>query len=88
MQIVDTRRSSPIFQAPGYEATVNREILVVEKFSQSHKATKFNLMKYILQQSFSTTYNLNITGIPDLPTFIVLSITASVQVSQSHGHTR
>ena len=37
--------------------TVNREILVIEKFSKSHKATKINLTKYFLQRIFSTTNN-------------------------------
>ena len=37
--------------------TVNREIFVVEKFSQSHQATKINLTKYFLQRIFSTANN-------------------------------
>ena len=32
--------------------TINQEIFVVEKFSQLHKATKFNLTKYFLQWIF------------------------------------
>ena len=36
-------------------STVNREIFVVEKFSQLHKAMKINLTKYFLQRIFSTT---------------------------------
>ena len=44
--------------------TVNREIFVVKKISQSHKATKVNLTKYFLQQIFSTVNDYDVYYTP------------------------
>jgi len=55
--------------------TVNREIFVVEKFSLSHKATKINLTKYLLQRIFSTANNYDAYYTPRHSTCLCLTIT-------------